>query len=238
MKYAVIAAGAGSRLAAEGVGISKPLIPLDGKPMIGRLIDILCDCDAESISVIVNEYMTDVAQYLASLKQSLPIPLNIVVKTTPDSMHSFLELAPHLGTGKFILTTVDTVFDPAEFRKYASDFASDTAFDGFMAVTDFIDDEKPLYVDIDEHSIITAYKDEPFEGVRYISAGIYGLIAPRDTDLLHVCAEQGIQRMRNFQRALVAVGRRLKAYPIGRVIDVDHPGDISKAELLIHTNNE
>ena len=58
MHYAIIAAGEGSRLVQEGIQLPKPLVDLDGRPMIKRLIDIMLDCDAESLSVIVNEQMT------------------------------------------------------------------------------------------------------------------------------------------------------------------------------------
>ena len=40
MHFGIIAAGEGSRLAKEGVEKSKPLLPICGKPMIGRLIDL------------------------------------------------------------------------------------------------------------------------------------------------------------------------------------------------------
>ena len=76
-----------------GVGLPKPLVRMCGRPMIGRLIDIFVKCGAESVSVIVNEEMTEVAEYLRSLAPSLPCPLNLVVKTTPTSMHSFYELS-------------------------------------------------------------------------------------------------------------------------------------------------
>ena len=39
--------------------------------------------------------------------------------------------------------------------------------------------------------------------------------------------------MRNFQRALVAAGLNLQAYPFGKIIDVDHQEDIAKAESFI-----
>ena len=55
MNYAIIAAGEGSRLAQEGVAKPKPLVELSGEPMIGRLISIFLRCNAESISIIVNE---------------------------------------------------------------------------------------------------------------------------------------------------------------------------------------
>ena len=58
MNYAIIAAGEGSRLVQEGVAVPKPLVDLDGLPMIRRLIDIFLTCDAEELSIIVNEQMT------------------------------------------------------------------------------------------------------------------------------------------------------------------------------------
>ena len=39
--------------------------------------------------------------------------------------------------------------------------------------------------------------------------------------------------MRNFQRALIADGCRLKAWPFSKVLDIDHAGDIVKAEEFI-----
>jgi hypothetical protein len=38
--------------------------------------------------------------------------------------------------------------------------------------------------------------------------------------------------MRYFQRRLLEVGMRLKAFDMGRVIDVDHVGDIEKAQEI------
>ena len=40
MHYGIIAAGEGSRLVQEGVALPKPLVGLNGEPMIGRLINI------------------------------------------------------------------------------------------------------------------------------------------------------------------------------------------------------
>ena len=45
--------------------------------------------------------------------------------------------------------------------------------------------------------------------------------------------EEGIARMRNFQRRLVEGGMKLKAYPFAKIIDIDHAEDIAKAEEFI-----
>ena len=98
MHYAIIAAGEGSRLAQEGVEKPKPLVEINGEPMIGRLVNIFCRCNAESISVIVNEQMRDVQAFVKALNPS--VPLNMVVKSTPSSMHSFYELSRVMPSGK------------------------------------------------------------------------------------------------------------------------------------------
>lgn len=233
MNYAIIAAGEGSRLAAEGVSLPKPLVELDGKPMIGRLIDIFLSCSAESVSVIVNEQMTEVQEYLRALAPTLPVPLRLVVKSTPSSMHSFAELSAVMGAGRFILTTVDTIFRAEDFRRYVAAFQEAPDADGCMAVTSYIDDEKPLYVDVNDRMEITAFRDESRPGHdRFISAGIYGL-DDRAFATLRRCMDAGVSRMRNFQRALLSDGLRLRAFDMGRVLDVDHAEDLRKAREFV-----
>jgi NDP-sugar pyrophosphorylase family protein len=149
-------------------------------------------------------------------------------------MHSFYEVSSIFPEGsKFILTTVDTIFKADEFKKYANAFAADSNADGYMAVTSFIDDEKPLYIDVDADNTITAFRDQPWEGVRYISGGVYGLTSPALT-VLQNCMNNGVSRMRNYQRALVEAGLKLKAYPFNKIVDVDHAGDIATAKAFIN----
>lgn len=231
MNYAIIAAGEGSRLAQEGVSLPKPLVHLNGTPMIKRLIDIMMQCNPESLSIIVNEQMTEVREYIEGL--TLPVPLHLVVKSTPSSMHSFWEVSRAFpATGKFVLTTVDTIFREDEFRDYVEAFEASDDADGYMAVTSFIDDEKPLYIDVDDRMWITAFRDAPFDGVKYISGGVYGLTPPA-LGVLDRCMKEGVSRMRNYQRALVDAGLRLRAYPFKKIVDVDHAGDIPTAEAFI-----
>ena len=231
MHFAIIAAGEGSRLAQEGVALPKPLVELNGCPMIRRLIDIFLDCGAESISIIVNEEMTAVKEYVQSL--SLLVPLHLTVKSTPSSMHSFYEVSRTFESGKFILTTVDTIFRPDEFARYVAAFDADDQADGFMAVTSFIDDEKPLYINVDDNMRITAFLDKMQPGIKFISGGIYGLTPPA-LKVLEDCMKKGVSRMRNYQRALVEAGLNLRAYPFRKIVDVDHQADIATAEAFLN----
>jgi NDP-sugar pyrophosphorylase family protein len=234
MNYAIIAAGEGSRLVQEKVRCPKPLIGINGTPLIKRLIAIFSRNNATSISIIVNEEMVEVQDYLRNLQSSYPnIPINILVKSTPSSMHSFYEISRYLPQGKFCLTTVDTIFKENEFTEFIQAFEADGENDGLMAVTDYIDDEKPLYVSVSKQtSSIDGFLDLPTGKEKYISGGIYCLTS-RAIDTLNACITQGMEKMRNYQRQLIADGLKLKAYPFKKIIDVDHVGDILKAEEWI-----
>lgn len=104
--------------------------------------------------------------------------------------------------------------------------------DGVMGVTDYIDDEKPLYVGTDERMDVTGFYDDNACGCCFISGGIYGL-APSAIDTLQRCMERGESRMRNFQRALIRDGRKLRAFAFSKVMDIDHAADIVKAERFL-----
>ena len=230
MKFAILAAGEGSRLAQEGVELPKPLVKIQGEAMIDRLIRIFNDCGAEGIYIITNNLTPLTQNHLRELQEADP-KIHIIIKTTPSSMHSFYELRQIMGDGKFCLTTVDTIFREDDFRQYIAAWAASTD-DGMMAVTDYIDDEKPLYIATDPDLRITAFLDS--EPQPYISGGIYGL-DERSFPVIDKCISEGQSRMRNFQRQLVKDGLRLKAYPFSKILDVDHASDIKKAEAFLAT---
>ena len=230
MKYAILAAGHGTRLVQEGETSPKPLIQVGGESLIDRLLRVFMANDATEIAVICNPQMTAVAAYLETIQKAGNIPLRLMARSTPSSMHSLWELRHWLDEAPFILTTVDTIFLEQEFFAYVQSFRQMTA-DGLMGVTDYIDDERPLYVSTDASWHITDFTDTS-EHPHYISAGIYGL-TPRCFETLGRCIERGEQRMRNFQRALVADGLILQAWPFTKVFDIDHVTDIRKAELFL-----
>lgn len=234
MRYAIIAAGEGSRLQQEGIDTPKPLVEVAGESLIDRLIRIFMQCNAEEIVVICNDLTALVASRLARLQRDglrgRPVPLRFMAKSTPSSMHSLWEISRWLNDGPFVLATVDTIFNEAEFGRYVEAF-SRSGGDGLMGITDYIEDEKPLYVGIDEHHRIVGYYDEP-AGCRYVSAGIYGL-RPSALDILDECVSRGEQRMRNFQRALLRGGQRLEAFTFSKVLDIDHASDIAAAERFL-----
>lgn len=232
MRFAIISAGEGSRLVKEGLNTPKPLLPICGIPMIERLISIFMRAGATELAVIINGENSETVRFLQLMQKKYPIEL--VVKKTASSMHSLYELRHFLRGDKFCLTTVDTIFKEESFYAFIDTFKS-LESSGLMGVTDFVDDEKPLYVSTNQEMDIVGFYDER-NGCNLVSAGVYAL--PGSViEILEKCIESGQSRMRNFQRQLIADNIHLKAYSLGRVIDVDHISDLSVAESFLQSSN-
>lgn len=221
MTFAILAAGEGSRLEGEGILTPKPLIEVGGECLIDRLIRIFSSHGADRIVIVINSRMTAVREHLDEISQRFPI-LRYVVADTPSSMHSLWAMRSLLQDDTFVLTTVDTIFREDDFARYLRE--------GDFAVTPFVDDEKPLWVDTDGNGRITAFRDSG--PCPYVSAGIYR-ITPAMMSVLTDCIRNGESRMRNFQRALLQAGIPIKAFPMERVYDIDHRDDIAKAERFL-----
>ena len=228
MKAGIIAAGEGSRLRSEGIVAPKPLVPVGGVPLIERLIRTLEHHGISEIVCIVNEYSLEVKNFVES--KNFSVPVQFVVKTTPSSMHSLFALAPYLEDDPFLLSTVDPIFDENEFSGFLRYANEHSAVDGILAVTQFVDDENPLYVQLDaDRRILNFSKSEQSP---WVTGGLY-FFSPtifRDIDIV---LKQNIERLRNFLNYLVQSGYRLEGYPFSKIIDVDHRSDIRIAEELL-----
>lgn len=242
MHFAIIAAGEGSRLHREGVTLPKPLIRIAGVPMIERLIRMFAHLGAESISVICNEESPTVAEALEALTSEFPV-LRYVVRSTPSSMHSLSVLSDIIPAGRFCLTTVDTISRPEDFRNFIIECETRQNLDGYFAVTPFVDDEKPLWVSVDPGAgrRIIGFHDKacemPSGAEALVSGGIYCLDTRSAFPILKSCMNQGISRMRNYQRALLEAGLHIEACVFPKIMDIDHAADIEKAEVWLATDS-
>jgi NDP-sugar pyrophosphorylase family protein len=224
----IIAAGEGSRLKSEGIRLPKPLVPVDGVPLIERLIGTFIRAGITEIDCIVNEYSLEVKRFVE--EKAFPVPVRFVVKTTPSSMHSLFALAPLLSGGQFLLSTVDAIFDERELGAYLRHAAARPEADGILAVTEFIDDESPLYAACDPDGRITRFsKKEP---AAHVTGGLY-VFSPRVFREIDPALAAGMERLSNFLSHLVQKGYRIEAFPFKKMIDVDHVTDIRTAEDLL-----
>jgi NDP-sugar pyrophosphorylase family protein len=225
----IIAAGEGSRLRADGITAPKPLVPVGGVPIIERLLLSLHRCGISAAHCIINEESTVVREYVEGLR--LPLSVSFLVKSTPSSMHSLFELSARLaGDPRFLLTTVDSIFDEGDLRGLVAAAAADPAPDGFLAVTDFVDDENPLWVEASPGGRILSFSKAP--GAKWVTGGLY-VLSGRVFDEIGPARRAGMERLRNFLSHLAGAGYDLRIFPFSRIVDVDRAGDIRQAERML-----
>ncbi|WP_313154383.1 nucleotidyltransferase family protein [Sphingobacterium multivorum] len=231
MEFAIIAAGEGSRLRKEGFNLPKPLLPLHGVPLIERLIRVFVKEGAQRVHVIINKQSPELKLFLE--KTTFELPIVLIEEDTASSLHSFALLVKNNPDwSSCCLTTTDTVFRPHEFHAYLKAFQQHQQADAFMAVTPFVDDESPLYVNTNSQLRVEAFLDTATAKTKYVSGGIYCFRqAAMDCALSSV--EAGNSRMRNFQRALLENDLQVEAFVFEKVVDIDHLKDRVVAEQFL-----
>ena len=229
MDLAIIAAGEGLRLQEEGINIPKPLVEINGVPLIQRIIDIGLKNGADSIACIINEESEELERYLQNNYTKQPV--NLIVKSTPSSFHSLYQLNRFI-TAPFLLTTTDSVFKEDEYSAFLEYGTNNSDAYAVLAVTNFIDDEKPLYAEVEEDSRIVSLSDKN-RNYEFVTGGLY-LFNKDIRKYVDEAAEQGVYRLRNFLRYLLQKELRMYAYPFSKIIDVDHKLDIVKAEEFLN----
>ena len=147
-------------------------------------------------------------------------------------MHSLFALSRYLKDDVFLLTTVDSIFREEEFARYLL-HAQHQRADGVLAVTNFIDDENPLYVQMDQMLRIQSFSKS--EQSLWVTGGLY-IFHPRIFQEIDKVLEQKIERLRNFLSYLLLHGYALEGFPFSKIIDVDHARDIHVAEELLRTH--
>lgn len=231
MQAGLIAAGLGERLRAAGIDLPKPLVPIAGTALIDRVLDTVAAAGIDEVACIFNQ-QDDAVEAHCRRRPGGP-RLHIVRRTTPSSMESLFTLAPHLQAGPFLLLTVDAIFAPSVLRDFLAAAARQPEADGVLAVTDFVDDEKPLRITLDADGRVTAL-GAAADASPLVTAGFY-VLHPRVFAEIDAARAAGLNALRQLLGHLLRRDYRLYGAPIGKTVDVDRPADIASAEAFVRS---
>jgi NDP-sugar pyrophosphorylase family protein len=223
-KAGIIAAGSGERLKREAPGLPKPLMPVAGKPLIDWTLEALWAAKAREVVCLINEQSMAVSSYASRRWRGRP--LKFMHKTTVSSYESFRKVADTLGEGKFLITTVDGIYNPLELRRFV-EFAARSPWELILGLTKFVDDESPLRARMDERGCLTALGPEA-EGSPYVTAGLYW--CSKAAVNYHFSQGRQPAALRQFLMALLKARVPMGAFILGKVVDVDRPSDVIEAE--------
>lgn len=223
----ILAGGEGSRFAAEGIATPKALIPIGGVPQLLRLARTLDRLGCASLTCLVRDGV-DLAPIAADLRR-LRVPLALRSCITPSSLHTLalgLEVVPH---GPVFCAMVDTLIPAPDWARLydGSRRALARGADAVLVVTPFVDDERPLFVALDDRDRVCRVGAEAGDPV-LVTGGVYVL-----SDRIRATAAEAIAAGRSRVRAwlgrLVQAGCDVQVVEVPKIIDLDRRRDLEAA---------
>jgi NDP-sugar pyrophosphorylase family protein len=219
----IIAAGAGSRLRADGYRMSKPMVRVAGRSLIEHTLDRFRAAGIRRLALVINEESEDCLRWLDGNGGDLD--LDLIVRTTPSSYASFRLIADRLGPAPAVITTIDSIMPAEDFRAYVTAAAGFPADAVVLGLTDYVDDENPLWASLDAAD--GRIRQLGGDNGSHVTAGLYVLPAQRPAE-----PSAGFVRLRDYLAWLVAEGRPVYGVVLPRVFDIDRARDILAAESV------
>jgi len=235
MKAAIIAAGEGSRMSKSHPGQIKPMIRIAAKPLIYWVVVGLRSAGCKDIVVLTNSRGKAVGAYLTATFPD--VNFDFVTADTASSFESFRLVSKRLAetatNREFVVSTVDALIKTDDVERFIRECRGSNA-DAGLALTTFVDDEKPLWADADANGRVTAL-GEKATAKNAVTCGLYYMTRKAATDIPQ--AERH-SRLRDFFQELVASGAVVKGVILSKSLDVDRPEDLAAAEtfLAVETN--
>jgi dTDP-glucose pyrophosphorylase len=239
MKAVILAAGKGTRMGDLTQEIPKPMLPVQGKPILEHIVGGLVECGIRQICIITG-WRAEVIEAHFGNGQSLGTRIVYARQTIQNGTGKAPELArDFVERDDFLLTYGDILVHPDTYTQMAKRFRSG-AFSGLLTVTEgedvtkgglnFFDQdfclrqliEKPSSRQIDELRVSGQLR--PGQPVWY-NAGIYVFqpVVFEFTARLEK-SPRGEYELTDAISAMVQAGHRIAGLPIqGRWVDVRDP---------------
>jgi NDP-sugar pyrophosphorylase family protein len=226
LRAAIIAAGDGLRLRTKHPATVKPLVPVAGRPLCHWIAGSLNASGANDITVLLNSKATAAKE---SLSSAFPgVQWTFLQKDTASSWESFRLVCRHMAAAgsNFIVTTVDCLVAPEELARFAN-LAQKSGADAALALTTFVNDEKPLWADV-AGSRVTALGPKAKQKQR-VTAGVYYIT----TGLAKTMPEAGDHSSLRSYLSSIVESRTVAGITLSKTLDIDRPEDIDEAESFI-----
>jgi len=217
----IIAAGQGTRLRADGYRVSKPMVPVAGRPLIERSLDRFRAAGIRRLSIIINETSHDCWEWLSA--HAGEFDLDVLVRTTPSSYASFLAIMDRLVDGPALITTVDAIMPADDFHAFVRSAAKLSADTVALALTRHLGDANPLWATLNAttgriHAMGSSHGT-------HVTAGLYWIPAQRPP-----LPPKSFARLRDYLTWLVDEHVPVRGIVLPHVFDIDTARDIAAAE--------
>jgi NDP-sugar pyrophosphorylase family protein len=213
----VVAAGVGSRLRPLTDRWPKPVLPIDGRPVIATLLRELAAAGVERATVVTGHLAEQVERLV---RDGFPLEVRFVRQPSPDGSADAVRLG--LERTPSLVVAADTVFTPGDVAAFSQAFAASEAAGAIAVRRDPAPDPPQRTATRVEDGRVTRVLDDdpsnPFAGAP--------LWALRDPIVPLLCRDaKPYELAQAFQRA-VDGGMTVLGFEIGRTRDLTHPVDL------------
>lgn len=233
----ILAGGVGSRLAADGVAAPKAAVPLGGRPQILRLIDTFLGLGLDSVTCMVRDSYPQVLRAVESERPLLGDRVRVVTCHTPSALHTMADGLLEVPPGPVFCSLVDTVMLERDWRRVYDEGVRQLrrGRQAILAVTPFVDDENPLWVERGAAGTARRIGGPPVVPP-CVTGGVY-VLSTSARDAAEVARSEGGTRLRYFLGDLVKNGAKVGTVEVARIVDLDHKRDIDTADALLATDS-
>jgi NDP-sugar pyrophosphorylase family protein len=228
IRLGILGAGLGSRMQTKAK--AKPLAQIGGRSLIERLLAEFQSAGVKRICCALRAELID-----AEDRESLPSSPEIdwVFVDTISSLHTLEALIERMGMKEpALFCMADTILRPEDLKKFLS-FCSQLAPNSCaVLVTPYVDDEKPLWVQVDKNGDVLKFDGE---NGQYVTSGMY-FLSPKAMASAAKLVQSDVHKMRNFLSSLIEQKTQIKTFVVAKTIDVDHPSDLDQAEEFLRSN--
>jgi NDP-sugar pyrophosphorylase family protein len=230
----VLAAGRGTRMGALTDEIPKPMLPIEGRPMLEHIVLRLRDAGIERVLIVVGYRRELIEQHFAAGFPEVSFVTQEVVEGTASAVRLGREF---IGADSFLLTFGDILCGARNYTGIAASLIRYSA-SAVLGVKYADDPWQGAAVYADDAGVVSEMIEKPPRGsstTHWNSAGLYAFtpeifgeieIAPR--------SERGEYEITTAIRQLISRGGPVRMFEIdGAWRDVGRPEDLSDAARVL-----
>lgn len=233
----VLAAGRGTRMKSLTDGCPKPMLPLDGRPMLAHLMDRFASAGIRQVCIVIGYRGEMVRAYFAAHPPPR-IELHYRVQHEPDGTGSAALLTRDFAAGgKFLLSLGDILVAP---RVYTELFARADGAEMVLALTHVDDPYRGGAVYVEDGRVVRIVEKPPkgTSTTNYLSAGVY-VFSDRIFDSLADLTQspRGEYDLTDAISAAVRDGKLVRCFAVpGFWRDVGRPQDLGPASDFVRAS--
>jgi len=216
-----MAAGEGRRLRPLTDLWPKPVLPIDGRPVVVTLVHALAEAGCERL-VVVTGHLAEQVEALVGDGSAFGIPVRFVrqpgVLGSADAVQRALDDGAEAPA---LVSAADTVFPAGDVARFAAEFGGGAAAGAVAVRTDPVPGPGRPAVRRDGARIVRMRADEG--GSVWTPAPLWGLGGPVAERL---CRDRPPYELENAYQAAIDAGGLVKAIEIGKTRDLTDPLDL------------